>query len=181
MKKIKINRNPPTLPPRLGEAGRAPSLENGGLKNGFTLVELLVVIAIISILTIISLSSFTNAQVKARDAQRKSDLEQTSKALMLYYSDVGSFPNLTSNRLFGNSAVGFTGANGIVYMRKTPLDPKNNGDYVYVYKTDGKIFNLFANLENKKDSQCNGSYTISGVSGNFCYGISSPNAVLKTW
>jgi len=156
------------------------------LKNkknlGFTLVELLVVIAIISILTIISTASYSSAQIKARDSERKSNLDAMSKALMLYYSDTGFFPNLTSNQLFGNISVGFTGANGIVYMRETPLDPKDENEYKYVYKTDGKMFNLFANLENKHDSQCkdiNNDYTIDGV--DYCYGITSPNAIVKNW
>jgi len=148
-------------------------------KVGFTLVELLVVISIIGILTIISASSFISAQVKARDSQRKSDLDAVSKSLMMYYADIGVFPNLTSDELFGNSSVGLTGSDGTVYMRETPLDPTNDDDYVYVYKftTDFKKFNLFANLENKEDSQCEGnSYNVNGV--NYCYGLSSPNTIV---
>jgi prepilin-type N-terminal cleavage/methylation domain-containing protein len=147
-------------------------------KTGFTLVELLVVIAIISILTIISVSSFRNAQIKARDAQRKSDLEQVSKALMLYYSDTGTFP---ASFNFGNENPGFV-VSGTIYMRKTPQDPKSPSS-VYVYRTDGKSFNLFANLESTKDSQLNSGYWPSGVGigVSYRYGVASPNTVLKTW
>lgn len=151
---------------------------------GFTLVELLVVIAIISILTIISLASYTSAQIKARDAGRKSDLDAVSKSLMLYYNDTGSFPNLTSDQLFGNSSVGLTGADGIVYMRETPLDPRNVDKYIYVYKTNGKSFNIYTNLENRNDGKCLkssgdiGKWMVSGH--DFCYGISSPNTVPGT-
>lgn len=150
------------------------------IKNGFTLVELLVVISIISILTVISVSSYTSAQIKSRDSQRKSDLDSVSKALMMYYNDTGKFPNPPFP--FGNSTVGFTGANAIVYMRQTPQDPKKSSDssYFYVYKTDGKLFNLFAKLENTKDSQCQTTpYLVDGK--NYCYGISSPNSVVKNW
>ncbi|HPT66314.1 MAG TPA: prepilin-type N-terminal cleavage/methylation domain-containing protein [Candidatus Woesebacteria bacterium] len=152
------------------------------IKNnlGFTLVELLVVISIMGILTVISVASFTSAQIKARDSQRKSDLDQTAKALMLYYGDTGTFP------AEGDFKFGYEEDNGFkigetIYMRKTPKDPKDSSDYVYVYKTDGKSFNLFANLENKKDSQCNGSYAITGVGSTFCYGVSSPNSLVKSW
>lgn len=149
-------------------------------KRGFTLVELLVVIAIISILTVISASSYTSAQIKARDAQRKSDLDAVSKALMMYYNDTGVFPK-TSDLNFGNVSVGLMGADSMVYMRQTPQDPKYSSDstYQYIYKvsSDYKKFNLFANLENKKDSQCRTTpYQVDGKS--FCYGLSSSNTVV---
>ncbi len=148
--------------------------------GGFTLVELLMVIIIIGIVSLLSASSYRTAQIKSRDTERKANLNALHKSLMMYYNDTGSFPNLASDRLFGNSAVGLTGANGIIYMRETPKDPKDSGDYKYVYKTDGKMFNLFANLENKKDSQCKTApYQVSGV--NYCYGLSSPNAIVKNW
>lgn len=156
--------------------------------NGFTLVELLVVIAIISILTIISLASFTSAQTKAKDSQRKSDLEALSKALMMYFNDNGKFPEEDIiNDNWGNSTVGFTGSGGIVYMRKIPEDPKSVSPYIYDYEVsdDRKYFNLFANLENKKDGQClldsddKGEWEIN--SDDYCYGISSPNEVVKNW
>jgi type II secretion system protein G len=143
-------------------------------KKGFTLVELLVVISIMGILTVISLSSFVSAQTKARDAQRKSDLEQTSKALMLYYSDTGIFPSEASFT-FGNEEPGFK-LGETIYMRKTPQDPKSP-TAVYVYKTDGRSFNLFANLENKKDSQCKETpYDVDGT--DYCYGVASPNTIV---
>jgi prepilin-type N-terminal cleavage/methylation domain-containing protein len=162
------------------------SLTRETLKRGFTLIELLVVISIISILTIISVSSFVTAQVKGRDSLRKSDLDGMSKALMMYYNDNGKFPDLTSDTLFGNENVGLTGSNGIIYMRKTPLDPKNVTPYKYVYKVNPtfKEFNLFANLENINDSQCLqvnklGKYTVD--SKKYCYGVTSPNTILKDW
>ena len=157
-------------------------------KTGFTLVELLVVIAIIGILTIVSLSSFTSANIKARDAQRKADLDALSKALMMYYNDNGSFPDQSViNNLWGNVEVGFTGPNAIVYIRKMPKDYKSTTFFNYVYKTDfaKKYFNIFANLENRNDDQCKkdpntgvGIYDVLG--SKYCYGISSPNEIVKT-
>jgi prepilin-type N-terminal cleavage/methylation domain-containing protein len=150
-------------------------------KLGFTLIELLEVISIIGILTIISTSSFRNTQIKAHDSQRKSDLDAVSKSLMMYYNDKGVFPESFT---FGDEITGFVGDNDIVYMRKTPLDPKNDDGYVYVYKVsdDFKEFNLFANLENKSDSQCkdeDNDYLVDGT--DYCYGISSPNTIVKSW
>jgi len=79
MKKMKkINQNPPTL--------RVPSLENGGLKNGFTLFELLVSISIIGIMTALVSVAYSGAQKKARDARRVEDIKSIQTAAEQYYS-----------------------------------------------------------------------------------------------
>lgn len=157
------------------------TISNFQFPKGFTLVELLVVISIMGILTVISLASFTSAQIKARDAQRKSDLEQTAKALMLYYSDTGTFP-VESDFKFGYEEDNGFKIGETIYMRKTPQDPKYP-NYEYIYKTDGKSFNLFANLENTKDSQLNNGYYPGGlgIGTSYRYGLASPNAILKNW
>jgi len=152
------------------------SLKKGG-NSGFTLMELLVVVIIIGILTMVSASSYRTAQIKARDTERKASLDAVSKSLMMYYNDKGVFPGTF---VFGNEATGFVDPQNteIIYMRKTPEDPKNEGDYVYKYhpSVDLKQFALFVNLENKDDSQCKDSANYYNVDGkDYCYGISSPN------
>ena len=59
---------------------------------GFTLIELLVVIAIIGVLTSFVLASLSTARIKARDAQRISELRQFQNALELYYAANGNYP-----------------------------------------------------------------------------------------
>ncbi|MEX2028476.1 MAG: type II secretion system protein [Candidatus Curtissbacteria bacterium] len=62
-------------------------------KKGFTLIELLVVISIIGILSALAVVSFSGAQARARDADRKNDLEVIKKALVAYSLDnQGRFP-----------------------------------------------------------------------------------------
>lgn len=152
-------------------------------KNAFTLVELLVVISIISILTVVSVSSYRTAQIRARDVERKASLDAILKSVMAYYNDNGFLPNEFNFGKGGDDGKGFVGPDGTVYMVQTPIDPINEGDYVYVYKKkDNNIFYLFANLENKEDSQCKDTtndYTVDGK--DFCYGVSSPNSVVNSW
>lgn len=60
--------------------------------KGFTLLELLVVIAIIGILSSVVMVSLGNAKAKARDAKRKTDMVQLSKAMDLYgYDNSGTY------------------------------------------------------------------------------------------
>ena len=63
-------------------------------KSGFTLVELLVSISIISLMLAFLLPNFMGARERARDAQKKEDLNSIKNALRLYYNDVQSYPNL---------------------------------------------------------------------------------------
>ena len=59
-------------------------------RKGFTLIELLVVVAIIGILATVVLSSLGAARSRARDATRKSDLNQIRTALQLWAIDNNS-------------------------------------------------------------------------------------------
>ncbi len=51
---------------------------------GFTLIELLVVISIIGILATLLIANLGGIRERARDAQRKNDLNQIQKALEMY-------------------------------------------------------------------------------------------------
>ncbi len=63
------------------------------MKKGFTLIELLVVIAIIGILASAALIALSRTQERARDSNRKSDLNQIRSALVAYQTDHnGYFP-----------------------------------------------------------------------------------------
>ena len=110
-------------------------------KNGFTLVELLVVIAIIGILAALGFYSFTTAQKKARDVQRKNDLKELKQALEAYAgSNNGLYPssshsggNLSCSRLHDGI---FASTGPLASYLPDPSkidDPKSSTTYSYAY------------------------------------------------
>jgi prepilin-type N-terminal cleavage/methylation domain-containing protein len=98
-------------------------------QRGFTLIELLVVIALIGILASVILVSLNSARGKARDALRKSTLQQLAQADELYYNDNGVYvatAGYTSN--WGPSG----GPLVPTYIPTMPVDPStSNVQYQY--------------------------------------------------
>jgi len=149
-------------------------------RKGFTLIELLVVMAILGILSSIGFGQYQTSQKKARDAQRKADLGNLSRALEMYYNDHRSYPLSENGKIkigsevleWGEDALAVKDPKGntVVYMKKLPDDPASNFDYCY--QSDGTSFRLYARLENENDPD-RGNYTCNG--GKYQYGVSSSN------
>ena len=145
---------------------------------GFTLIELLVVISIIGLLSGVVLSALNGARSKARDTQRISDISELRKAIALYYSDNGSYPdsydhtNNATRGLPSSDSLWNTVNNPLYvalvpkYISQLPVDPINTPAnnlvvgsatsyaYVYItydldsYKTE---YDLIARLENSSN------------------------------
>ena len=94
------------------------------VKPGFTLIELLIIIVVIGILASFAIVTFSSAQKKARDAQRKSDLDAIKKALAMYYSDYQSYPT-TGNWVWSNSGGNWIPGLDSSYLKTHPVDPRN--------------------------------------------------------
>jgi prepilin-type N-terminal cleavage/methylation domain-containing protein len=92
-------------------------------RKGFSLVEVLVVITVLAIIFIIIMLGFdpTRNLKKARDAQRKHDLEQLRNALDTYYNDNNCYPENLDQLV-------------PTYIKRVPIDPlcESHG-YCYVY------------------------------------------------
>lgn len=153
---------------------------------GFTLVELLVVMAILGILTVITLGNFRSSQIKARDAQRKSDLRQIANAMEAYFNDNVRYPaasngkikacgcgdgDLTCNWDDDAGQREFCDENNTVYMSKVPGDPVNEPNYFY--RSNGAYFQIYAILENNNDPEA--SLSIPLGDENYNFGVASPN------
>ena len=118
--------------------------------KGFTLIELLVVMTILGILTFISLANFRTTQKKTRDAKRKSDLEQTQRALEMYLNDTGKYPLAGTDGTINSTPWGdqFIVGN-TVYMKALPTDPTTGYTYCYQVDADRKTYQIYSILENE--------------------------------
>lgn len=139
--------------------------------RGFTLVELLIVMVILGILATLIVGNFRNAQIRGRDAQRKSDLREMANALELFYQDHGQYPDEAGGRLqacpydpstgSGTSCTWgedeFTDGN-TSYFKTLPKDPEEGQTYYYriVSGSNNQKYQIFAHLENPKDQDCLG-------------------------
>ena len=111
--------------------------------TGFTMIELLVVTTIIIVLTAIGLVSYQSASRNARNGKRKADLETIRSALVLYRTDIGSYPTMTTSNI-----TTLLSTISSYVSSTTILDPKNTGLYVYSYtSTDGRTFSLCGRQE----------------------------------
>jgi len=133
-------------------------------RRGFTLIELLVVISVIGLLAALIVVNFNAARERARDVQRKSDLDQVKKALRMYYNDNNLYPETGGGnkiRACGNPATTtfewktqFV-CSGMIYMKLLPQDPACQGStptYQYFQSGQGQDLCLWATLENKSDA-----------------------------
>lgn len=126
-------------------------------QKGFTLIELLIVITIIGILSVALVPRLTGGQARARDAQRKADLQQIATALEFYADDSadGSYPTSTTAGCIDSGDLD-------AYLSTTPSDPKatdasthswdcdTDSGYTY-YPLGSSGYVLGAVLENTQD------------------------------
>ncbi len=81
------------------------------MRKGFTLIELLVVITILAILAGAALPFVQNYVAESRIAKAKSDLDEISRALVIYESREGDYNKTTVEDLTGR------------YLDRSPIDP----------------------------------------------------------
>lgn len=114
--------------------------------KGFTLIELLIIIAIIALLSVVLFAAFSGNLSKARDAQRKDDLEELRVAFEDYYNDNGCYPDFSKFEVCGSEELR-------PYLRSVPCDPAD--DFPYRYFSLGgnecRGYRVLVQLENTND------------------------------
>ena len=128
-------------------------------------LEILIIVFGFGILSFITYKQFALAQAKSRDLQRRSDLDEFSKVIKLYFDDYGKLPDgKLINSLWGKS---FTD-NGYVYVNSVPKEKYGDKEYCYEIGSDGISFKMFAEFENKNDPDCKeNKFLCNGIK--YCY------------
>lgn len=152
---------------------------------GLSLIELIIVIAIIIILILIAWMSWRNQFNKAKDANRKDDLQRLSIAFEEYFTDNDCYP---SSDILDNCG----GNEFSPYLETIPCDPLSKTPYCYV--SDGgcpQNFRILSSLDSTADPiitklQCHGpeycGYEVECeadiVQSGYNYGVTSTNVTV---
>lgn len=141
-------------------------------QDGFSLFELLVVIALVAVLTVISVASFSNAKEKARDAERKSDLNRIKIAFEDYFNDKGYYPISDLVISLNNKSNCESKTVFAPYLVPWPCDPIGNP---YKILVNTNRFMIGTMLEYKSDKDIKTGFT------EYNYGVSSSNILWYKW
>ena len=137
--------------------------------EGFSLVEILVVVTIIALLASIAAVSYSQFVKQARDAKRKTDIEQIRAAIELYrnFDSVGAYP-----ASLDFSGVGTVEDANATYLSKVPNDPKSSQGYTYYYTCVDPFtdYTLCTYLENGGTAVVGTVCGLSSLLCNYCMG-----------
>lgn len=135
-------------------------------RKAFTLIEIIVIIVVVGILAGMITIGLQGARVKARDAQRKSDLHDLKVAIILSYPDDITSVKVKGTYTISTDATLVSGLSWLVsghYIDVLPSDPKGTNQYEYMTSATGSDFAVFASLENSRDGDIKTDNPTAGV------------------
>ncbi len=114
--------------------------------EGFTLIEILIVVLILGVLLTMSAHYLMRHLARARDAERKGDLEKIREAFEDYYNDNSCYPPIGSLEDCGSYALK-------PYLNEIPCDPKSKKPYPYLALRGNECagYKIVTNLEYDED------------------------------
>jgi prepilin-type N-terminal cleavage/methylation domain-containing protein len=109
--------------------------------RGFTLIELIVAVAILGVVASIGLAILPSGQAKARDAQRKQDLQNLKIALEVYFQKNGSYPGTSeTSHISDPSDPNWIPGMVPTYTSALPVDPKQKVVTLNLFERLAQIF-----------------------------------------
>lgn len=143
-----------------------PTTLTSKTRKGFTLIELLIVISIIGLLMALSIFGLIGARESARDARRRTDLEQIRSGVEVFKADCNVYPATMGTTLTGNNSVP-TCPTTNVYISTVPTDPLSPARS-YSYSSNGTTYEICASLESGGTTvTCGGSSSCGGSTCNY--------------
>ena len=133
--------------------------------RGFTIVELLIVIVVIAILAAVSVVAYGGVQQRARDSERRAELNSLKNVLHLYQADRGDYADAGCGNGTGSGWLAAdydgTGPNQSIdtclisgnYLSRAIIDPSGLGScsgidcHAYMKANCSGVVYLYANLE----------------------------------
>jgi prepilin-type N-terminal cleavage/methylation domain-containing protein len=122
--------------------------------RGFTIIELLVVIVVIGLLAALVLNSFQGVQGRARDTERRTDVNAIATQLEVYYQDNGRYPDVGSVTIDGIAKDAWITAN----IKSASLD---------AFRAPGQTSNTIIPATGTQTKD-NYMYTIKDAAGTVC-------------
>jgi prepilin-type N-terminal cleavage/methylation domain-containing protein len=148
--------------------------------RGMSIIELLIVVVVLSILMTVMLMAFKplTQLAKARDAERKGDLQKLKNPLEDYYNDHKCYP--PAEAMDCKLPVSNPGSGLMPYWSKVPCDPDTNEKYYYEF-IDCNTYRIYTRLENLSDVDIAevGCSSRCGPGLAYNYGVSSSNIGLE--
>lgn len=92
--------------------------------EGFTFIELIVSVTIVAVMMAVAAVSYSNINLRSRDAKRQADMQTIRSGLEICRSNTGTYPAATVYP-------SITCSDGTVTLQTTPVDPKTGANYVY--------------------------------------------------
>jgi Tfp pilus assembly protein PilE len=113
---------------------------------GVTMIEMIIIVAIIALLSVLFLFVYQKQLAKARDAQRKDDLERLKVAFEDYYNDNGCYPPPEVMMDCNQDSLA-------PYINEIPCDPKTGEFYKFfsLYGNTCRGYKILTNLEIEDD------------------------------
>ena len=161
--------------------------------RGFTIIELIVVIAILAVLVTITIVSYSGAQGRARDADRRVDIANLVKALEMYYDDNGTYPtasgtNSTAGSIWYSSDTTSWSTFATVLagiLTPLPSDPSNKAGNIRAASSPGLNYAYYGNTSTYCGATAGQMYIIeyrleASAKEKFVDGICNTNNIWNT-